>query len=89
MDYRIIVLLASVCQVAIAIGMVCIAYSNRMISNEICRHYKKCEDYKNNVDTIEIADELEECAEGWQKHGLKGVATRARDWAQRLREITG
>jgi len=61
---------------------------NRDLDNYITGHYG--EDQFKDVYTIaKIADELEECAEGWQRHDLKGVATRARDWAQRLREITG
>jgi hypothetical protein len=34
-----------------------------------------------------IAAEMAAYAEGCQKRGLKGVATRVRDWAERLEEL--
>lgn len=34
-----------------------------------------------------IADEIEIVANGWDTKNKKGCATRARDWARRLREL--
>ena len=50
MEIKFLLLLISGCQVLIGICMVLGSYSNWMVSNEVKKHYDKCEDYKNNPD---------------------------------------
>ena len=42
MSINFLLVLIAICQVGIAIGMFCLAYSNRMVSKIVFEHYKKC-----------------------------------------------